>query len=56
VGSASYCLREWAEPDEDFPDHDARIDAGDEELDPEERNRRRFLRQGRRNIRLWRAG
>ncbi|HTU78249.1 MAG TPA: hypothetical protein VMF09_05760 [Solirubrobacteraceae bacterium] len=58
VASASYCLREWAEPDDALADVDERIDPTDEQLAPDERARRRARRAGRRNIRLWdeRAG
>jgi hypothetical protein len=51
MGSASYCLYEWAEPSDERADVDE--DAGDEALDPRERARRRALRAGRRNIRSW---
>ncbi|HEV3047087.1 MAG TPA: hypothetical protein VGY13_06965 [Solirubrobacteraceae bacterium] len=51
--SASYCLREWAEPDDAHADVDERLDAGDEALDERERARRRARRTGRRNTRLW---
>jgi hypothetical protein len=54
VGSAIYCLHEWAEPSDELPDHDGRSLPGEEGLDPGERNRRRARRMGRRNFRLWR--
>lgn len=54
VGSAIYCLYEWAEPSDELPDDDTRSLPGEERLDPSERNRRRARRMGRRNFRLWR--
>lgn len=51
--SASYCLREWQEPDDATPDRDTRTDTGEERLPARERERRRALRAGRRNVRLW---
>jgi hypothetical protein len=56
VASASYCLREWAEPRDDSADLDEHLDATDYELDPALRLRRRARRSGRRNIRLWNYG
>jgi hypothetical protein len=53
VGSASYCLREWAEPDDDLRDVDERVDPADATLGGGELARRRARRGGRRNIRLW---
>jgi hypothetical protein len=53
VGSASYCLREWAEPDEDLRDVDERVDPADALLGERELARRQARRGGRRNIRLW---
>lgn len=53
LASASYCLREWDEPDDDRADIDERLDAEDERLAPQERARRRARRAGRRNLRLW---
>jgi DNA-binding transcriptional regulator PaaX len=53
LASASYCLREWREPDDDRADVDDRLDADDERLPPQERARRRARRAGRRNLRLW---
>lgn len=53
VGSASYCLREWAEPDDDLRDVDERLDPADATLAEAELARRRVRRSGRRNIRLW---
>jgi hypothetical protein len=54
VGSASYCLYEWVEPDDAHADIDDRTDAGDEQLPADERARRRARRTGRRNAALWR--
>ncbi|HTA13031.1 MAG TPA: hypothetical protein VK765_06380 [Solirubrobacteraceae bacterium] len=53
VGSAGYCLREWAEPDDDLRDVDERVDPADAMLGEAELARRRARRGGRRNIRLW---
>jgi len=53
VGSASYILHEWAEPDDARADVDEGLDPTDEQLDPSERVHRRALRAGRRNIGSW---
>jgi hypothetical protein len=53
LGSASYCLREWAEPADAHPDIDEHLDPSDESLDPDEQARRRARRAGRRNVHLW---
>ena len=53
LGSAAYCLREWAEPQDDEADVDDYQDPGDQRLGPDERARRRARRLGRRNVRLW---
>jgi hypothetical protein len=53
VASASYCLYEWAEPDDARADVDAHVEPGDEQLDAAERAVRRARRAGRRNTRLW---
>jgi hypothetical protein len=53
VGSATYCLREWVEPDEQCADIDEHTDPADERLDPAERVRVRARRLGRRNVWLW---
>jgi hypothetical protein len=50
IGAAIYCLMEWPEPDDARPDVDNYRDPDDENLDPEERKRRRSLRTGRRNV------
>jgi hypothetical protein len=53
LGSASYCLCEWLEPDDAQTDHDDGCDAGDDALEQSEQIRRRALRTGRRNVALW---
>jgi hypothetical protein len=53
VASASHCLYEWSEPDDERPDVDQRSEPGDAELDDDERARRQTRRTGRRNLRLW---
>jgi hypothetical protein len=53
VGSASYCLREWSEPQDARADIETHLEAGEERLAPEVRARRRYRRVGRRNTRLW---
>jgi hypothetical protein len=53
VGSASYCLREWPEPQDAYADLDAGVDPGDDALEPSALVRKRALRTGRRNVALW---
>lgn len=53
LGSASYCLHEWAEPSDEVADIDDGSDPGDEPLADDERARRRSHRAGRRNVTLW---
>jgi hypothetical protein len=53
VASASHCLYEWSEPDDERADVDRRSEPGDAELDEHERARRQARRAGRRNLRLW---
>jgi hypothetical protein len=53
LASASHCLWEWPEPDDERADIDERSDPADETLDPADAAARRALRAGRRNIRLW---
>jgi hypothetical protein len=53
VGSATYCLYEWAEPDDAHADIDDRYEPGDDKLSEEERARRRYRRVGRRSTWLW---
>ncbi len=56
LASASYCLYEWAEPDDAHVDADEHLDPADEVLEPAERAGRRARRAGRRNVRLWDEG
>lgn len=53
LGSASYCLYEWREPDDARADLDDGRDAGDDALEHSERSRLRAQRSGRRNLALW---
>jgi hypothetical protein len=53
LGSATYCLNEWMEPDDNRADIDEHISPADLALDPRERQRRQACRAGRRNTRLW---
>jgi hypothetical protein len=53
LGSAVYCLREWAEPDDARADIDERLGPGELKLDIAEQALRRARRAGRRNTRLW---
>jgi hypothetical protein len=53
LGSATYCLREWSEPDDARADIDDHRDPTDDTFDAAERALRRARRAGRRNIRLW---
>jgi hypothetical protein len=53
LGSATYCLYEWAEPDDSAADVDDYRDAADEQLDSAARGRLRSLRQGRRHLHQW---
>jgi hypothetical protein len=53
LGSASYCRREWPEPEDAHADLDDGVDPGDEALEHSELVRRRALRTGRRNVALW---
>jgi hypothetical protein len=53
LGSASHCLYEWPEPDDERADIDDHQEPGDDALDPAERQRRVRLRAGRRNVRTW---
>lgn len=53
LASASHCLYEWPEPDDERADVDRHVEPGDAQLDEHERARRRARRAGRRNIRLW---
>lgn len=53
LGSASYCLHEWAEPDDTHADIDEATDPSDAVLDEDARKHAVARRAGRRNIRLW---
>jgi hypothetical protein len=53
LGSASYCLSEWAEPDDASADVDDRTEPGDEKIDPDELGGVRYRRGGRRNVWKW---
>jgi hypothetical protein len=53
LGSASYCLREWPEPDDAHADLDDGRATGDDALEHSELVRKRALRAGRRNVALW---
>ena len=53
LGSATYCLQEWLEPEDDRADIDDHASSGDLSLNSRERQRREARRAGRRNIRLW---
>jgi hypothetical protein len=53
VASASHCLYEWVEPDEERADIDEHVEPADAGLAEDERARRRARRAGRRNMRLW---
>ena len=53
LGSATYCLSEWAEPDDASADVDDRTEPGDEKIDPEELGGVRYRRGGRRNVWKW---
>ena len=53
LGSVTYCLSEWPEPDDASPDVDDRTEPGDEEVDPDELGGVRYRRGGRRNVWKW---
>ncbi|HEX5853923.1 MAG TPA: hypothetical protein VFY36_12630, partial [Solirubrobacteraceae bacterium] len=53
LASASYCLREWREPEDARADLETHQDLSEAGLDRAEQARRRARRAGRRNIRLW---
>jgi hypothetical protein len=53
VGSASHCLYEWPEPDDERADVDEHLEPADAGSDEDDRARRRARRAGRRNVRLW---
>jgi len=53
LGSVTYCLSEWAEPDDARADVDDRMEPGDEQVDPDELGGVRYRRGGRRNVWKW---
>jgi hypothetical protein len=53
LGSATYCLSEWAEPDDARADVDSRTEPGDEQVHPDELGGVRYRRGGRRNGWKW---
>jgi hypothetical protein len=53
LGSATYCLHEWAEPDDDRADIDDHASPAGLTLNLRERQRRETRRAGRRNTGLW---
>ena len=53
LGAATYCLSEWAEPDDASADVDNRTEPGDEKIDPDELGAVRYRRGGRRNVWKW---
>lgn len=53
LGSATYCLSEWAEPDDSRADADDRMEPADEGIDPDELGGVRYRRGGRRNVWKW---
>ena len=55
LGSATYCLYEWAEPVDEQADIDDHRNPSDAALAEVERERWRYRRRGRRNISLWRG-
>lgn len=53
LGSATYCLNEWAEPTDEQTDTDDWKAPSDDALTPDERRRRRRQREGRRESGRW---
>ncbi len=53
LGSASYCLREWAEPGDERADVDDHRERSDEPLAADQQRRYQVRRHGRRSVRLW---
>jgi hypothetical protein len=53
LGSVTYCLSEWPEPDDASADVDDRAEPGDETIDPEDLGGVRYRRGGRRNVWKW---
>ena len=55
LGSASYCLNEWAEPGDQHADTETRTQPSDSTLTREHRRRLPRQRRGRRDTVLWEA-
>lgn len=53
LGSATYCLNEWAEPTDDQADTDEWTAPSDDALAPDQRRHRRAQRAGRREVIRW---
>jgi hypothetical protein len=53
LASATYCLREWAEPDDATADVDDRLDTRERQLTRAEQTVLRAMRAGRRNVIGW---
>jgi hypothetical protein len=53
LGSATHIIQEWAEPSDETADDDEHSSPSDAGLTPDEQRRRRSIRSGRRNHRLW---
>jgi hypothetical protein len=53
LGSATYCMSEWAEPDDASPDVDDRTERVDGKIDADELGGVRYRRVGRRNVWKW---
>jgi hypothetical protein len=53
LGSATYCLYEWAKPENDRADIDDHQEPDDKRFTPTTQAQRRARRHDRRNIRLW---
>lgn len=53
VGSATHCLREWAEPDDEKADIDEGLTRAEKKLSSQDQYRRKSLRSGRRNPLNW---
>ncbi len=53
LGSAAYCLNEWAEPTDEQADTDEWTASSDQALTPDQRRRLRGQRAGRREVYRW---
>jgi hypothetical protein len=53
LGSVTYCLSEWPEPDDATPDVDDHTEPDDEQINPDELGGVRYRRGGRRNVWKW---